>query len=593
MNLELKTTAFYQVGGSLDFNHPTYINRQADHDIYNLLKSGEYCYVFNSRQMGKSSLRVQTKHKLQALGFACAEIDFTGIIGSQTTPEQVYAGIIQTLVNSFQLQFNWIQWWREQTELSPGQKLNEFIEKHLFPEIQENIVIFLDEIDSCFEIKSSLNFSLNLLMDDILAWIRYCYDRRADHPEYKRLTFALFGVNSPSDLIRGNHKTVINIGHAIELTGFQTHEVLPLANGLLTKTHQPQTLLQAILDWTGGQPFLTQKLCQFVVNSPEPIFEGREKQYIKKMVESQVIENWEYNDNPEHLRTIRDRLLISHKSTKKLLNKILKFKQVTADDSLEQIELQLSGLVVKTQGKLKLYNRLYQAVFTPAWFQQVLADQHPLNLKENLRLVLLFFLSLLGFRSRFPKLHVQLNDQGCEQAIAHRLKLAKFCLKAAIILKPDYNTAHYNLGSVYEKNHEFDQAKVEYLTAISGGVLEAYNNLAKICIFEKQYQDADLLLKTALEKPEIEHEPLVQYALLKNYGWLCLKTSRYREAEGYLRQAIDVMNTRSVAYGLLAQVLEAQGKREKAKQVWQEFRQKSALDQDLSPEVEALKIIAP
>ena len=55
----------YQIGGTLRVTSPIYVFRQADSQIYEALKRGEFCYIFNSRQMGKSSLLVKTKYRLQ------------------------------------------------------------------------------------------------------------------------------------------------------------------------------------------------------------------------------------------------------------------------------------------------------------------------------------------------------------------------------------------------------------------------------------------------------------------------------------------------------------------------------------------------
>ncbi|NEP44194.1 MAG: WD40 repeat domain-containing protein, partial [Okeania sp. SIO2H7] len=56
---------------------------------------------------------------------------------------------------------------------------------------------------------------------------------------------------------------------------------------------------------------------------------------------------------------------------------ILQGLEVTTDDSREQIELILSGLVVKEKGKLKVKNRIYQEVFNLEWVEKQLGSLRP------------------------------------------------------------------------------------------------------------------------------------------------------------------------------------------------------------------------
>ncbi len=310
--------------------------------------------------------------------------------------------VVASLSSSFQLSFNLRAWWRDRTHLSLVSRLSEFIETVLLSEIQQNVVIFIDEIDSLL--------GLDFPIDDFFAFIRATYNKRVQKSSYKRLTFALLGVATPPDLIADKNRTPFNIGRAIELKGFELHEAMPLMPGLTGIASQPEVLLAEILYWTSGQPFLTQKLCRLVVEAvkegviphaksypPNPPNSrgGQNPKWIEQLVRERIIDNWEASDEPEHLRTIRDRLLrnsqragrllgiyqqilsSSQKSKVKSQNQDTSESLIPADDSPEQMELLLSGLVVKRDGKLTVSNPIYAAVFNQDWVDEQLENLRP------------------------------------------------------------------------------------------------------------------------------------------------------------------------------------------------------------------------
>ncbi|WP_445632967.1 Serine/threonine protein kinase [Nostoc sp. DSM 114161] len=395
----------YQVGGSLHINDPTYIVRQADKKLYTNLKAGNLCYIFNSRQMGKSSLLQRTSHRLKEEGHKCVYLDLTQLVSEGITLSQWYKSIIISLLYGLNLaeQVQFKQWWKMQAGLSPVQKLYQFVEEVLLPNVKnacqteskaEGVFIFIDEIDSLL----SLNFPIN----DFFAWIRYYYEQQAHNQNLQGLGFALFGVASPSGLIADKHQTPFSIATAIELFDFQLDEAQPLLEGLKTVISQPEIVLQEIIYWSGGQPFLTQKLCHLVMEAALKTSTRKielppktEACWVEKLVRSRIIQDWESQDEPQHLRTIRDRLLFfNQQQAGRLLSLYHQILQAEAqehrrnysqsfplcsptscsplyptpiDDSPEQTELLLSGLIEKCNGYLKIKNPIYRTIFNSEW----------------------------------------------------------------------------------------------------------------------------------------------------------------------------------------------------------------------------------
>lgn len=364
----------YHVGGSLGTNDSTYVERQVDIELYESLKQGEFCYVLDSRQMGKSSLLIRTKHRLQQEGYCCTRIDMTTIGTEEIAPTQWYTGLLTELWSSFDLlkSINRKAWLQEQGDVSSPQKLSRFIANVLLTQICDRpLLIFIDEIDSVL--------NLEFPVDDFFGLIRYCYNQRTTNSAYQRLTFAIFGVATPSDLIQNKLHTPFNIGKAIQLSGFTLQEAQPLTQGLTSLGGDGERILAEILTWTGGQPFLTQKLCLLTVTELRKR-NGLDAFSISELVRSRIIHNWQFQDEPEHLRTIRDRILHHEKRAGRILSlhqQLLQGCLVPTDDSREQVELLLSGLVIKQQGYLKIKNLIYQAVFNLEWVEQQLHNLRP------------------------------------------------------------------------------------------------------------------------------------------------------------------------------------------------------------------------
>jgi hypothetical protein len=344
---------------------------------------GHFCYVLTARQMGKSSLMVRSAFKLREHGFNVVVLDLTAI-GQNLTPEQWYDGMTARMAQQLRLEQEIEEARKKWQNLSPVQRWITHIREIVLVHRPQPMVVFIDEIDTV----RSLPFS----PVEFFAAIRECYNRRTEDPMFARLTFCLFGVATPAELIRDQRTTPFNMGQRIDLTDFTAEEARPLAKGwqvnlgpdagnqadsrdeLPAIEEVAQNILNRILHWTRGHPYLTQRLCRSVaeagINWAHPPSAVRHPDWIDHLCE-QLFLSPRAREQDDNLLYVRERILRSETDLASLLDLYEQVHngQFVQDDETNDLinQLRLAGIVRVDDGRLKVRNPIYERVFDKNW----------------------------------------------------------------------------------------------------------------------------------------------------------------------------------------------------------------------------------
>src|SRR5262249_9478936 len=148
--------------------------RQADDVLYQALTRGQFCYVLDTRQVGKSSLLVRTAQRLQREGKATIAAFDLSALGHNLSVEQWFAGLLYALADQIGGGEEIETFWDHHQALGPAQRWIQAVAETLrrWPDLP--LVLLFDEIDAV----RRLPFST----DEFFAGIRGCYERRSFDP---------------------------------------------------------------------------------------------------------------------------------------------------------------------------------------------------------------------------------------------------------------------------------------------------------------------------------------------------------------------------------------------------------------------------
>ncbi|GAB4527681.1 MAG: hypothetical protein Tsb0014_08600 [Pleurocapsa sp.] len=295
-------------------------------------------------------------------------------------------------------------------------------------------------------------------------------------------------------------------------------------------------LLKEVLSWTGGQSFLTQKLCQLISASGWVIVPGEEAFRVRQLILTKIVNDWKNQEGAKHFQQIRDRLLHNQQCSPESLLKTYQAicsGDVLVDDSPEQGELINLGLVVEQQQKLKPANPIYQAVFDSRWVEQELTNLSHLSSEDKNTLAVADNGQIIVRQEPENKAEKKSNWQNILLFLGFAGLLFLF---SQIIIKRWQVRTLFARGNQLLKQQKYDQAIAGYnkLLNIDSNYYQAWTNRGYALAGLGDY---DKMLASCASATIIEPEAV--------YAWNCkgealYNLQRYEEAIAEYDHAIEL-----------------------------------------------------
>ncbi len=238
------SAAQFLTGGTIPFNFPTYIERETDRKIMDILaKPNSVCTLWGSPQMGKSSMLTRVINQAKQNNLRTAIIDLSGI-GGESLPQVLYAiaHLLQKKLNGDKpspdafLAAGW----------GPKKAFMDYVEA-----CGSGFILAFDEVDYLRSIGE---------LDSFFQMLRALYGMALVDGIDRRLLISSF--LSPRHFIQDVMTSPFNIGYEIRLSNFthkETKNLLSRGNNSLSVEE-----VNSLFNFTGGQPYLTHVSAQLL-----------------------------------------------------------------------------------------------------------------------------------------------------------------------------------------------------------------------------------------------------------------------------------------------------------------------------------------
>jgi L-asparaginase len=368
---EHKTVVKYEyAGGPVRLGEALYVERSADSDFQSELEKDRGVFVVTApRQTGKTSLWYNAARHLRKLNFNTGLIDFRPTFSLPEENTRSSKGWTEKLLYATSRRLglgaaNLTSWLNENVDRTMTDLISSFFSDFVRPQLTGPIVVAYDEIDL---VQLYPHFTDNFF----LAIRSLAGDR-----DSLDLSFVMIGLNHPRGLIKVNSSSGFNI----ESRHFPLHDFDPEDSRVIEawsdgypaeNDGDRRAIAKAILNTTGGQPFLTAWLFEQArrnsAKTPEDITNLSEKLVEIAKKDEGIIGT--HFATPRHI--IKDRPNLAFR----ILDVVEKAR--TAAVPVEGLRPDLraalicTGLVREKSQELVLKSPVYKAYFDAKWIENL------------------------------------------------------------------------------------------------------------------------------------------------------------------------------------------------------------------------------